>query len=79
MRVIGVSPGRSDRLAIVSFPSCSHLRAEPSSGLWKRLVLGATLPNGPDDASELVSESDGGFVVSPSLLELEGPVRRRSG
>ncbi len=37
------------------------------------MVLGSASPNGPNDASELVSKSHGGFVVATSLLEVEYP------
>ena len=30
-------------------------------------------PGSPDDASEFIGESDGGFVVTASLLKIERP------
>ena len=45
---------------------CSDGQGIGSEGLIAR-------PDGPGDASELVGQSDGGFVVTAASLEAEGP------
>ena len=41
--------------------------------------VGVVYPHGPADASELVGKRDGGFVVSDTLFELQGPLMQSGG
>ena len=74
-RVIGFSPRRSDRCAIRSMSRSSARQGFSGDGSNRLLSFeGAVVfPDGPDDASELVGERDGGLVVAAGLFELEGP------
>src|SRR6266704_2174991 len=76
--VIGLSSRRSE-------PMCHHcvkLRAvagenssvfPPRSGGSHLPEVDVVLPDGPDDAGELVGEGDGGLVVTAEFLEMQGP------
>src|SRR2546426_6862934 len=75
--VIGYPSRRSEpmchhrvKLTAVAGEKSSHV--PPSSG--RHLPeIDVVLPDGPDDAGELVGEGDGGFVVPAESLEMESP------
>jgi hypothetical protein len=62
MGIVAASVGREKEITIESSGRHGH-----------RLIVSLTGGHGPDDASELVGDGDGGLVVSAGAVDLDSP------